>query len=100
VSNVSEVNEARKVTIAARVPPALAEAVAALADAGNRTLSREVLWAIKSHVERSAMGGDSLTAGESVLGRSSFVNAPAERDETPNLRGQSSSPQPAGDDER
>jgi hypothetical protein len=83
VSNVSEANEARKVTIAARVPPALAEAVAALADAGNRTLSREVLWAIKSHVERSAMGGDSLEARDgSSLGRSSFVDASAERDGT------------------
>jgi predicted transcriptional regulator len=100
VSNVSAVNPEQRVTIAARVPPDLAEAVAELANAGDRTVSREVFRAIKSHVERSAMGSDSLAAGESVLGRSSFVDAPAERDETPNLRGQSSSPQLAGDAER
>jgi predicted transcriptional regulator len=52
VSNVSEVNPERKVTVAARVPPDLAEAVAALADAGNRSISREVSAAIREHVDR------------------------------------------------
>jgi hypothetical protein len=79
VSNVSEANQARKVTIAARVPPALAEAVAALADAGDRTRSREVLRAIESHVERSAMGGSFVAPNGAAMGRSNVVGDPAER---------------------
>jgi hypothetical protein len=54
VSDANAVNPERKVTVAARFPPALADAVAALADAGDRTLSREVFRAIREHVERSA----------------------------------------------
>lgn len=52
-NGVSEVNMVRKVTVAARVSPALAEAVQALADAGNRTVSREVAAAISEHIQRS-----------------------------------------------
>jgi hypothetical protein len=51
VSNADAVNRERRVTIAARVPPDLAEAMAALADAGDRTVSREVFRAIRAHVE-------------------------------------------------
>jgi hypothetical protein len=87
VNNVSAANQARKVTIAARVPLDLAEAVAALADAGDRSVSREVFRAIRTHVERSALGSDSLEARDgSSLGRSSFVDAPAERDGTSGRR--------------
>jgi hypothetical protein len=53
VSNVSEVNPERKVTVAARVPPELAEAVRTLADAGDRTVSREVFRAIREHVDKA-----------------------------------------------
>jgi hypothetical protein len=38
---VSRVNE-RKITVTARVEPSLAEAVAALADVGNRPISRGI----------------------------------------------------------
>jgi hypothetical protein len=38
------------VTVAARVPPDLAEAVARLADAGDRSISREIGRAIQEHV--------------------------------------------------
>jgi hypothetical protein len=83
VSNVSAVNPEHRVTIAARVPPDLADAVAELADAGDRTVSREVFRAIKSHVERSAMSGSLEARDGSTLGRS-FVDNPVERDGTSN----------------
>jgi predicted transcriptional regulator len=54
--NVSDVNPERKVTVAARVPPELADAVAALADAGDRTVSREVFRALREHVDRADVG--------------------------------------------
>src|SRR5215218_1577065 len=82
MGDVSAVNPEHRVTIAARVPPDLAEAVAELADAGDRTVSREVFRAIKSHVERSAMGGSLEARDRSSLGRS-FVGAPTERDPGP-----------------
>ena len=53
VSNANEVNLARKVTVAARVPPELAEAVRTLADAGDRTVSREVFRALREHVDKA-----------------------------------------------
>jgi hypothetical protein len=54
VSNASQVNRERKVTVAARVPPELAEAVRTLADAGDRTVSREVFRAIREHVDKAS----------------------------------------------
>jgi hypothetical protein len=54
VDNVRNVNRETKVTVASRVPPDLAEAVAQLADAGDRTISREIGRALKEHVARSA----------------------------------------------
>jgi predicted transcriptional regulator len=63
---VSVANRERKVTVAARVPPELARAVAELANLGNRTLSREVASAIAEHVEKSA-------------GSSALADGPAER---------------------
>jgi len=54
VSNASEVNQARKVTVAARVEPSLAEAVVALADRGNRSTSREIAAAIAEHVSKES----------------------------------------------
>jgi predicted transcriptional regulator len=108
VNNVSTVNAERRVTIAARVPPDLAEAMAALADAGDRTVSREVFRAIRAHVEMSTVGGGSFAGSrESASGRSSFVDDagaclssrprnPAERDgeTSEHTAGQSSSPAP------
>jgi hypothetical protein len=52
VNDVHEVNP-RKVTVAARVPPDLADAVRTLADAGDRTVSREVFRAIREHVDKA-----------------------------------------------
>jgi predicted transcriptional regulator len=104
VNNVSTVNAERRVTIAARVPPDLAEAMAALADAGDRTVSREVFRAIRAHVEMSTVGSGSSAK---AVGRSSFVDDagaclssrprnPAERDgeTSEHTAGQSSSPAP------
>ncbi len=54
MSNASEVNQARKVTVAARVEPLLAEAVVALADRGNRSTSREIAAAIAEHVSKES----------------------------------------------
>jgi hypothetical protein len=53
VSDVNEVNPERKVTLASRVPPDLADAVRTLADAGDRTVSREVFRAIREHVDKA-----------------------------------------------
>jgi len=53
VGDVNEANPERKVTVAARVPPDLADAVRSLADAGDRTLSREVCCAIREHVDKA-----------------------------------------------
>jgi hypothetical protein len=92
VSNVSAVNPEHRVTIAARVPPDLAEAVAELADAGDRTVSREVFRAIKSHVERSTMGGSLEARDGSTLGRSNVVDDPAERVTGPPEGARQSSP--------
>jgi hypothetical protein len=47
------------VPISAKVPSELADAVSRLADAGDRSVSREVYRALRSHVERS---GGSLAA--------------------------------------
>ena len=40
-------------TLASRVPPDLADAVRTLADAGDRTVSREVFRAIREHVDKA-----------------------------------------------
>jgi hypothetical protein len=82
VSNVSAVNPERKVTVAARVPPELAQQVAALAEAGDRTLSREVFRALRAHVSEIWTVGGGSFAGSSAMGRSSSVDVPAERDGT------------------
>ncbi len=82
-------------TIAARVPPELAEAVAALADAGDRTVSREVFRAIRTHVETSAVGGSSANA----VGRSS-VEAPQSATTGPPVVARQSSPPLLAGEER
>lgn len=68
--SVSKVNE-RKVTVAARVEPSLAEAVAALADVGNRSTSREIRAAIAEHVKESSAAAAPSSAAQST--------APSER---------------------
>jgi hypothetical protein len=82
VGNVSAVNPERKVTVAARVPPELAQQVAALAEAGDRTLSREVFRALRAHVSEMSTAGSGSFADSSAMGRSSSVDVPAERDGT------------------
>ena len=77
VSNASEVNQARKVTVAARVEPSLAEAVVALADRGNRSTSREIAAAIAEHVSKESAPAAATT--RSAVGSS----APSERDIAP-----------------
>jgi hypothetical protein len=52
---VSRVNE-RKITVTARVEPSLAEAVAALADVGNRPISREIAAKLSDSRPRSSGG--------------------------------------------
>ncbi len=47
-------NRRRKTTIAARIPRELKEAVVALADAGNRSTSREIAAAIREHVDKAS----------------------------------------------
>jgi hypothetical protein len=54
VAEEQSVNKERKVNIAARVPPALAAALADLAERGNRTVSREVAQAVAEHVKESS----------------------------------------------
>jgi hypothetical protein len=81
---MQNVNPERKVTVASRIPSDLADAVAQLADAGDRTMSREIFRAIRDHVDRS--GGFS----------SSHPPNPAERGETSGGVRQSNSPAPAG----
>jgi hypothetical protein len=75
VSNESDVNLERKATIAARVPLELKEAMVALADAGNRSTSREIAAAIAEHVSKESAPAAATT---SSAVRSS---APSERDE-------------------
>jgi hypothetical protein len=91
VSEVSKANPARKVTVAARVPPELAQALAVLADAGNRTVSREVSSAIREHVARSAQVS-------AVQGDGPFLPAdlPAAHDRDPESAGSRSRPLRAG----
>ena len=81
---MANVNPERKVTVASRIPSELADAVAQMADVGDRTMSREIFRAIREHVDRS--GGLS----------SSHPPIPAERDETSGGVRQSSSSAPAG----
>jgi hypothetical protein len=66
VSEVSTVNPERKVTVASRVPPDLAAAVARLADEGNRTVSREVCGALAEHVKNAGWGSVSASPGPGV----------------------------------
>jgi len=51
-----ETPENRLVQVGAKVPCELAEAVAQLADEGNRSISREIRSAIAEHVDRSSAG--------------------------------------------
>jgi hypothetical protein len=51
VSDEHPVNPTRRVSVGARVPPDVAQAVRELADAGNRTVSREIARAIEEHLE-------------------------------------------------
>jgi hypothetical protein len=81
---VNAANPGRLVTIGARVPPDLAEAVAALAQRADRTVSREVFRAIRAHVQSSTVGSGSSVdfRAESAMGRGSSVDDPVERDGT------------------
>jgi hypothetical protein len=49
-------NSAHLVSLGARVEPDLAAAVRRLADAGDRSVSREIRRAIVEHVERRSAG--------------------------------------------
>jgi hypothetical protein len=69
------VNNVNTVHVSARMPAELAEQIRRLAEGGDRTDSRDIGRALGRHVA---------------------VELPAERDETSNLVGQSSSSQPAG----
>jgi hypothetical protein len=51
MDNVVNPEPERQVTLAARVPPDLAQAVRALAAEGDRTVSREIGRAIREHVQ-------------------------------------------------
>lgn len=65
---MSNVNEP-KVTVAARVEPELAAAVARLAEAGDRSFSREVRRALREHVKdfsAAAMTPTPAPAGHAV----------------------------------
>ena len=64
----------RKVSIAARVPPALAAAVADLAERGNRSVSREVAQAVAEHVKESSAMAAAPTSSAAVR-----LAAPSER---------------------
>lgn len=88
MSNGSEVNAGQKVTVAARVPPALADAVRALADAGDRTVSREVASAIREHVDRQ----DPSSQASAPAAAPSSAARPA----TPSERGGACAPLLAG----
>jgi predicted transcriptional regulator len=59
MSEVHAADREHLVPISAKVPSELADAVSRLADAGDRSVSREVYRALRSHVERS---GGSLAA--------------------------------------
>lgn len=54
---MNKVNAKPRVTIGARIQPALAEAVARLAEDGDRSVSREIERAVRAHVARSDAGG-------------------------------------------
>jgi predicted transcriptional regulator len=88
VGNANAANRERRVTIAARVPPALAEAMQRLAESGNRTVSREVFDAIRQHVDRSDVGGSAPL----------LRSTPAERGETSSGRQSSSSARAGSED--
>jgi hypothetical protein len=88
VDNAHNVGEAVRVTVSARVPPALAREIARLADAGDRTVSREVARAIQKHV-----------AGQVPGSLPPLGPDPAERDGNSHLGRQSSSSQLAGSEE-
>lgn len=51
--NVNKVDSQRRVVISSRVRPELAAATARMADAADRTFSREVERALRSYIERS-----------------------------------------------
>src|SRR5437660_10081482 len=88
VSNASEVNRERKVTVAARVPPDLAAAVARLADAADRTVARESGRAIREHVQsETRLHQVSTTA---------VATSSAVRSSAPSQRGEARAPQLAG----
>jgi hypothetical protein len=84
----NSVNE-HLVHIGARVEPDLAEAVARLADAGDRSVSREIRRAIREHVAQQVPGTHPPLGPET----------PVERSETSDSRRQSSSPPLAGSGE-
>jgi hypothetical protein len=48
------------IPVAAKIPADLAEAVARLADAGDRSMSGEIRRAIREHVDRSGASRSSL----------------------------------------
>jgi hypothetical protein len=56
-----------KVCVGARVEPELAQGVRRLADAGNRSLSREVAEAIRRHVMLKLLSEPQLTGAAAEL---------------------------------
>jgi len=69
-------NRAPKVIVGARVEHELAQAVAALAAAGDRTISRQIRRALVEHVDRqslSAVGTSSQASAGRHAGRGSAL---------------------------
>jgi hypothetical protein len=63
------VNNANKsISLGARVEPELAEAVRSLADAGDRSVSREVRRALLEHVAQASPGGSPPPFGDAAGG--------------------------------
>jgi Ribbon-helix-helix protein, copG family len=81
VDDVHDAGEAVRVTVSARVPPALAREIARLADAGDRSRSREVARAIRTYVEHERSGGvppPSPGSPSSTAGRNAAPSLPAD----------------------
>jgi hypothetical protein len=72
---VSNANK-RKVTVAARVEPGLAAAVARLAEAGDRSISREVRRALLEHVDSVGRGDVALAAYAESSSQTSSLGTP------------------------
>jgi hypothetical protein len=78
MSNAHKENRRHKTTIAARIPRELKEAVVALADAGNRSTSREIAAAIKEHVDKASPPSTPVAEAPAAPSDRHAAGAPAE----------------------